>query len=116
MVKPTLDDWKRIAERDRDRLAEATDGAQHLLISDQDQLNFQMHGAPLVELSVAVPASGFGHNGPQGPSEAVHDLLAYLIAEISFYPPAHFVIPRWLGHLPQPQVIQVAAALQECVL
>ena len=95
VVAPTVDDWKRIAKRDRDRLAEATDRAQHLLISDQDQLNFQMHGAPLVELSVAVPASGFGHDGPQGPSEAVHDLLAYLIAEISFYPPAHFVIPRW---------------------
>ena len=57
--------------------------------------DFQVHDTPLVELSVAGPESGFGHDGPRGPSEAVHDLLAYLSDEIALCPSAHFVIPKW---------------------
>ena len=92
---PTVDDWKRLAKRDRDRLKEATGRAQHLLESDPAQLNFQVNDTPLYQLFVAVPAAGFGHDGPQCPSAAVHDLLAYLVDEIAFYPPAHFVIPKF---------------------
>ena len=95
VVEHTLEDWLRISMRDRKRMNEAEDRARNLIQTDDAQRLLQLNSIPVDELSVDVPASGFGHDGPCGPSEAVHDLLAYLCDEIAFCPSAHFVIPTF---------------------